>query len=304
MMLLLFGGSGTLCAQDLIYLHEGETIEAVVVDITPGVVKYRKYDDSKDRIYAIARIAVKKVVYSSGKTEEFELPEITEQALTDGQGAKPVRHPPVFGWHIGIGASTLTGDVEGAEPKLAVSIGASFMIPVWKRNNLYLEASFRSLGSDISDYEQAGEDGTRYLFTDVSYDLGYIGLTVFDRIFLTGSRSLYVEAGGYGSYLLNAFRRADIEAIDSLGVSLGTSSSGDNVSSNYKNYDFGIAAGLGGAFYLSKNRSWKITAALRFSYGLTNIVGDDYPVPEEGYRESNMLGLILLGIDIPTGSGE
>ena len=67
-LLCVSGASG----QDIIKKHNGETIEVFIVDISPGVIKYRKFDKPHGSVYSIARDQVEKITYQNGKTVSFE----------------------------------------------------------------------------------------------------------------------------------------------------------------------------------------------------------------------------------------
>ena len=284
--------------QDRIITYDGETIEAIIVDIAPGVVKYRKYDQPQGPVFSVALSQVEKVVYEQGKTVVFSRPEQAKIQPGPGDRTVPQKPSPVFGWHIGFGASNLYGDISGNNIQLASAIGVSFALPLGNNNFLMAEADVLSLGCRFDNMDITLNDGTRLVITEANEDLGYISLFIADRYFLNRGRNFFIEGGLYGSFLISATSSGNAEITDTAGIII-SGAFDDDLLYLYKTYDFGLAAGLGGRIPLDKKGKWHLTALARFSYGLTNIA--DVGLPGfEGYRESNIFGLIFVGVDIPT----
>lgn len=284
--------------QDRIIKYDGETIEAIIVDIAPGVVKYRKYEQPQGPVFSVALSQVEKVVYEQGKTVVFSRPE--QEKIQPGPEDRmvPQKPSPVFGWHIGFGASNLYGDISGNNIQLASAIGVSFSLPLGNNNFLMAEADVLSLGCRFDNMDITLNDGTRLVITEANEDLGYISLFVADHYFLNRDRNFFIEGGLYGSFLISATSSGNAEITDTAGIII-SGAFDDDLLYFYKTYDFGLTAGLGGRIPLDKKGKWHLTALARFSYGLTNIA--DVGLPGfEGYRESNIFGLIFVGVDIPT----
>jgi len=293
-----------LQAQDIIYRHTGETIEATIVDISPGVIKYRKFDKPQGKVYSIAREDVAQIVYASGKITHFKKDEKPDK-LPETMNREPmVRPSPTFGWHIGFGPSSIYGDIENAKARLASTIGASFVLPTGQNNTVMFGVDILSIGCGLRDFRLYDDDDNRWEFSEASEDLGYISLLVMDRIYLNVKRNYFLEGGGYGSFLLNASFNAQAEVYNVQGTLIDEGPYSDNWTTLYKMFDLGLAAGLGGRIPLGKNGKWHITAEARFYYGLTNIFNLDN-ISMSGiidYRESNIFGLLLIGVDIATRS--
>ncbi len=299
---ILFGSPAG--AQDIIRKHTGESIEVIIVDVSPGVIKYKKFEKPEGPVYSIAREQVEKITYENGKTLSFE----KEEERIEQHDREPVsnlaRPSPTMGWHLGLGASDLYGDIADSKIQMASAIGASFTLPIGKSNTIMIEADILSVGCGIKDFEIYDQDNNKHVFTGIKEDLGYLGILLTDRFFLNQNRNFYIEAGGYGSFLMNASLSGTEEVTDTSGVVIGSGEFSEQVVQYYKPYDFGLAAGFGGRIPLGKSGKWHITAGARFYYGLTNI-WDDTSIPGlEGYRESNIFGLFFVGVDIPTKSKE
>jgi hypothetical protein len=287
-------------SQDIIYRNDGEEIRAVILDISPGVIKYLKYDHRQGPVFSIARTQVQKIVYENGRIVTFDKP-VKEIKPETENSYQPARKPPLFGWHIGLGASNLYGDIENNKPLLASAIGASVTLPFGRNNSLLLQADLLSLGCSFHDMDYLDEsDSSRVSITNAVEDLGYIGLTIMNRYFLNPDFNYYVEGGVYGSFLINARMQGDVEVTDTTGQ-LSSGSFNEQLIEFYNVFDFGIAAGLGGRIPLNKTKKWHLTLGMRFYYGLTNIIDTGIPRLNE-YRESNIYGLVFLGLDIPTKS--
>ncbi len=289
-------------SQDIIQKYSGEKIEVLIVDISPGVIKYRKFDQQQGPVFSIAREQVEKIIYENGKITTFEQKEITEKSYKNEQDTNRAKPPPTFGWHIGFGASDLYGDILGSKIQLASAIGVSFTLPVGRNNTFFLEADVLSLGCGFEDMDIIFDDGTRLVITDANEDLGYLGLLIMDRFFFNANRNYFIEGGVYGSFLVNASTAGNAEITDTSGV-VTSGAFEDDLLDLYKSYDFGLALGFGGRIPLDKKGKWHLTAGARFYYGLTNIADISFPGFED-YSESNIYGLIFVGVDIPTRSSQ
>ena len=192
---ILLIGVFPLGAQDIIHKYTGETIEAVVTDISPGVIKYKKNDQQTGAIYSIAREQVEKIVYESGKIVTFEKAKPAEELPDSIMISKLSKPSPTFGWHIGLGGSDLYGDISGNKMQFASAIGATFTIPTGRTNTIMLGADILSLGCRFDDIDITLDDGTRLVITDANENLGYLSLLVVDRIFLNANRNYYLEGG-------------------------------------------------------------------------------------------------------------
>ena len=289
-------------SQDIIQKYSGEKIEVLIVDISPGVIKYRKFDQQQGPVFSIAREQVEKIIYENGKITTFEQKEITEKSFKNEKETNQAKPSPTFGWHIGFGASGLYGDILGSKIQLASAIGVSFTLPVGRNNTFLLEADVLSLGCGFEDMDIMLPDTTRVVITDANEDLGYIGLLIMDRFFFNAGRNYFIEGGVYGSFLINASSAGDVEITDKFG-SVTSGVVDENLLEYYQSFDFGFAFGFGGRLPLDKKGKWYLNAGARFYYGLTNII--DTSIPDfEDYSESNIYGLIFVGVDIPTKSSK
>jgi len=286
-------------AQDIIHTHSGETIEAAIMDISPGVVKYKKYGDPQEAVYSIARDHVKMIVYANGKITRFKKEELQDELPEAGSQEPMVRPSPTFGWHLGIGTSSIYGDIAGARARLASAIGVDFLIPFGKNNGILLGADVLSLGCSFEDIDEILDDGTRVVITNSSEDLGYISILVADRYFLNTGRNYYIEGGFYGAFMMTAFISGDAETTDTSGV-VTSGSFNDELFDYYKSYDLGVLMGFGGRIPLGESKKWHLRAGARFYYGLTNIWDPEIMPGSEDYIESNIFGFVFVGVDIPT----
>ncbi len=299
-LLLIIFSLAFFCAdaQDIIQKRSGEEIQAVVVDITPGVVKYRKFEKQDGPIYSIARGEVEQIRYESGKIIFFE-EEVPAEDSPAGKDIPVHQKPsPTIGWHIGLGASDLYGDIMGHNIQFASALGAAFTLPAGRNNSIMAEVDLLSLGCGLDDFSYYESDSSLVEFSKLRQDMGYISLLLTDRYFFNSGRNYYLEGGFYASFLMNASISGEANITDTLGV-VTSGTLEDTMLDLYKAYDLGLAAGLGGRIPLDKKNKWHLTAGARFYYGLTNIA--DF-LPD--YRESNIFGMVFVGVDIPTRSSD
>jgi uncharacterized protein (TIGR02145 family) len=78
-----------LYAQDNILQTNGEEIQAKVIEITPDMIKYKKYTNQDGPVYSIYKKDVQTIVFEDGSTETFNIkpvakkPEKKESVFTD-----------------------------------------------------------------------------------------------------------------------------------------------------------------------------------------------------------------------------
>jgi len=296
--ILILAGSQAI-SQDIIKKHTGEQIEAVIVDVSPGVIKYRKFDKPQGPVYSIAREQVSEIIYESGKTTSFEQEEKQYEQTSKETPTSHTKPSPVLGWHLSLGVSSIYGDISGAKTQMASAIGATFSLPTGKNNTVLFGFDILSLGCGFEDMDVSFDDGSSIVITNANEDLGYVSLLIADRYFLNSGRNIYIEGGGYGSFLMNAITSGDAEITDTNGF-VTSGSFSDNLIDYYKAYDFGLFGGLGGRVPLGKSGKWNLTIEARFYYGLTNIWDPAQMPGSEDYSESNIFGLLFVGVDIPT----
>lgn len=66
--------SGILCAQDFIYMRNGDEVQAKVVEITPEFIKYKLFDFQDGPLYSMRKSDVFMLVYENGRREKFQQP--------------------------------------------------------------------------------------------------------------------------------------------------------------------------------------------------------------------------------------
>jgi hypothetical protein len=297
-VLCLFTGL-TLSGQDIIIKKNGEEIQALIIDVSPGVIKYKKFDNQQGPIFAIAREQVDKIVYQSGKSRDFEEEEPEEIKKPDEnlQRKMPLSPSPLFGFHMGLGGSNLYGDIEGNKTLFASTIGASFNLPIGNRFSLLFGLDILSVGCGFEDVDFINEDTTHIIITGAREDLGYINIVILPRVYLNPKRNYFLEGGFYGAFLLTATYSGEAE----ITYSSGQVESGlfeDDELQYYNTFDYGIAGGVGGRIPLGQKGKWHINVGARFYYGLANILNSSYFI--EDAKVSNIYGLIFIGVDLQT----
>ncbi|WP_271423592.1 hypothetical protein [Aequorivita sinensis] len=59
-------------AQDMMVTTEGETLEVKVLEITPDVIKYKKYSNIDGPLYSTSKNEVKEILFENGDKEVFD----------------------------------------------------------------------------------------------------------------------------------------------------------------------------------------------------------------------------------------
>jgi len=287
-------------AQDIIHKKNGEDIQAVIIDVSPGVIKYKKFENQDGPVYSIAREQVEKIIYQSGKTIELEEQEVGV-VLEEEEPLQPISPPSTFGGHFGYGVSKIRGDDLDSKWQSASAIGATFNLSVGTSATILFGFEVLSLGTGIKDASYFSHiDSAYFELSNLTQDMGYIGLEVMYRQYLNRGRNYFFELGMYGSFLVNASWEGDAVITDTLG-NITSGSFQEDLVEYYKPFDYGFVGGIGGRIPLGENKKWNLTLDARFYYGLQNIF-DYKSLGVTEVTEANLYGLILLGVDIPTKS--
>lgn len=292
-------------AQDIIHQKDGEEIKAVVIDVSPGVIKYKKFEMRNGPVYSIARDQVVKITYQNGKIVDFT-EEVESEIPVEDISDEVISPSSTFGWHIGIGASTIESELLRNKWQLASTIGADYSISVGSISSIMIGMEILSIGSGIDDYSMILiTDQQDTIYDEISNwvkDMGYINLEIMYRQFINRGRNYFVSLGMYGSFLMNVQQEGDVISTFPDGAVLNWSFH-DDLSSHYVDFDYGITMGLGGRIPLGESKKWHITLEGRFYYGLQNIL--DYKnLQLSEYKENNLFGFFLMGVDIPTKSSD
>lgn len=76
--LLMLFSSGMLSAQDIIIKHSGDSLKVKIIRVKDAAINYRFEGEDAEQI--IGKLAVKKLLYSSGRTED-----ISEKIVVSGK---------------------------------------------------------------------------------------------------------------------------------------------------------------------------------------------------------------------------
>ncbi len=82
--LLLLAITSLGYAQDVITLTDGRTVQAKIIELTPDVIKYKKYDNLEGPTYTVPVTDLSKIKYANGSEDTFSAP---KEAGANGNGA-------------------------------------------------------------------------------------------------------------------------------------------------------------------------------------------------------------------------
>lgn len=71
--------TNNLFGQDLIWMRTGDKIEAKVVEITPEVVKYKKFSNMDGPSYSVDKNKVLQIAYKNGEVEKFQITSVKSE---------------------------------------------------------------------------------------------------------------------------------------------------------------------------------------------------------------------------------
>lgn len=163
-----------------------------------------------------------------------------------------------FGVKAGVGASTLSGDVENADAKFSGHVGG-FAEFKFDKFAIQPEIQFSLQGAEweLYDYWSEGD----YYSSKIEANLVYLNVPIIAKYYVMDKVS--VEFGPQIGILLSA--KADYTYTNSGYYDYDVDSSDENIRDDLKTIDFGL--NFGGAYHLNKN----MAVGLRYTLGLTDI---------------------------------
>jgi len=174
-----------------------------------------------------------------------------------------------FGIKGGLNVSTLTGNIENAEPKIGAHVGGLVEIKIVNKFAIQPELLF-SLQGAKNDYVRT-MGNNRYV-NEEKLNLAYLNVPVMAKFYVIPSLSL--EAGPQLGILLDAERK--FTQSQSNGNNASSSSRSYDIKDNLRTLDAGF--NLGASYYFTDN----MFVQARYSFGLSSIDERDYNYDENG----------------------
>jgi hypothetical protein len=142
----LFCSASFLFAQDKIYRQNGKIVEAKIIEVGSGEVKYKEFNNPDGPIYVLETDRIKKIVYENGKEEKF-IDNLKDPERYAGQLKNAIKinfFSPLYGY-TEIGFERSTGVGKGFEFSVGfIGLGKSERLD-WYYNN-QLGSTRRSQG--------------------------------------------------------------------------------------------------------------------------------------------------------------
>lgn len=174
-----------------------------------------------------------------------------------------------FGIKGGLNVSTLTGEIENAEPKIGAHLGGLVEIKVVNKFAIQPELLF-SLQGAKNDYVRTA--GNNRFTTEEKLNLLYLNVPVMAKFYVIPALSL--EAGPQLGVLLDA--EAKFTQRQSNGTNNSSTSRSYDIKDNLRTLDAGF--NLGASYYFTNN----MFVQARYTFGLTSIDERDY-----NYRDND-----------------
>lgn len=168
-----------------------------------------------------------------------------------------------FGVKGGLNVSTLTGNIENAEPKIGAHVGGLIEIKVANKFAIQPELLFSLQGAKNDYVTNLGN--TRY-FNEEKINLMYLNVPVMAKFYVIPSFSL--EAGPQIGVLLDSERKFTRK--ESNGNNSSSFSRSYDIKNNLRTLDAGF--NLGASYYFNNN----MFVQARYSFGLSSIDKNDY----------------------------
>jgi hypothetical protein len=183
---ILLSTSNLVFSQDIIYLKNGDKVLTIIEEITPDMVKYKKYDNQSGPIYSVFKSDVLVIDYENGKTEVFESQGISRKSKSNGNGGIKISNED-FGRHFAgvnlagfVGTNihllyeyTFKNNVIGIRLPLMFRLGSGESDVFEYTNNFLTGIDFR--------FYPTGQGIIKYVFTP-SIAMGNVRYTAFQWI--------------------------------------------------------------------------------------------------------------------------
>ena len=137
-------------SQDKIYRNNGKIVEAKIIEIGSGEIKYREFNNPDGPIYVLEADRIKKIVFQNGKEQKFE-DNLKDPERYAGQANKAIKLnflSPLYGY-TEIGFEKSTGVGKGFEVSLGI-IGAGKAGRIGYFNSQFQEVKRNPFGFFVS----------------------------------------------------------------------------------------------------------------------------------------------------------
>jgi len=181
-------------------------------------------------------------LYDDAYESDYEL--IKDTISTDNQ----IKASSQIGFRGEYGVSTLLSNYK-AKHATSYSFGLVKTLPLYSNFSLLTEVSYSVLQSSMSlTFKKDSKTPTRFLDTDVQ--MNYISIAPIFRLYVTSSRSFFIELGTKLSYLLSSdygfdYSRSSLVPLSEL-TQMKQAASNFNI--DFNKLDFGIVIGTGYKF--------------------------------------------------------
>lgn len=183
--------------------------------------------------------------------------------VAQAQKSKPSVKDVRFGLKGGLNISTLSGDIDNADPKIGAHIGGLVEIKLTNRFSIQPEILL-SLQGAKSEYSESFPD---YFYREESkLNLTYLNFPVMAKFYVLPNFA--VEAGPQLGILVSA--KNDFSVYENDNGFVTTYSRNANAKGNYKTAE--AALNLGASYFFTDN----IYVGGRFSIGLSSINDNDF----------------------------
>ncbi len=91
LLTVFFLMNAALYAQDIIHKKNGQVIQARVVELGTGEIKYRPFDQPDGPIYVVEKESIVKIIFQDGHTEFYGIARMDATELFEGQHKKNLK---------------------------------------------------------------------------------------------------------------------------------------------------------------------------------------------------------------------
>lgn len=260
---------------DVLYKKDKTTLEVLVDEVSDTDVMYRKVGNPTGPLYAIPRAELQKIVYQNGDVEPFNetKPAKSNTVVVASKGEQKAKVAPTpqvtaenspkrglyFTITYGLTASTISVPEGGTTPNLKFDQTAGFTLGYSKKLNLQLDVLLAGTGYKTeNEIPSLGKATSNSMFYRLL-------VPVLAGVHLGKQQGVYLQGGGFASYLLSGKQTVDIpgQALQKQDLKFTADTPG--------RLEYGAVASIGYASYNAKKRRNFVEA--RWYHGLGNDTG-------------------------------
>ncbi|MCB0806782.1 MAG: PorT family protein [Bacteroidales bacterium] len=276
-----------ILGQDTIFTKKYDTISALILEILPQTVKFKKSENLGGPTYTENKSEIIKIIYNNGSVEVFQTKNDDQISHSKEKGARRANLLVTLGPSL----FTLTGSPTDNKFRFSITGGVGIQIPLEDKRINFIEFLLMSdqKGAKLKD-RTIGYEGALYEITNLKQSMDYVSLDISYKRYFSSRKQFFLTFGFYGGYLYKSQVDGDAKNINTSEIV----PYGGDLSGFYNTFDGGGQFGLGACFLIGKGiYAFNLVPEIRYSRSLGDILKSRYGAD---FSEFNSGYILLIGI--------